>query len=498
MSLGNNGWKILSIILIIALVLSIGYIVYDKLIVERMGGGSPSLKEVASFLREVAELERKGYDVYYVEYLLLSARYHYANGDKETAIELFHKARDELENVVLLPVLPSINYSVADNTLYIKKIPGKWDFVPLGTVFVLSQRGYLVYPRNDRSWKLSCFIIIAIGFDENNQPVFMYQGRLPLIPREVPLGGFVPKIYVDGEWIEPDDMRFVGPLYYDDGSGRYGYPTVYEYDLSGRYLEYLMYIPHNRTWIHEIVDVVEDKTLLEIRAQAIGAPMWLGIWNETYLPHGVYAKARGVDLWAGFWDIGIMEARVYIGGKERVYHGVFVFDRASHRAHQAASEKNLGSPLAFSCMVIYQPGINIMIASSENPSPWDPGFHLEHQVRINLLDQRLVLDTTNFTLQDDGNPQPRIFRLYGTLSNGYFNLTGEVIGYWPEKWVVSQGVWWNNEGAAVWGRAFIHWTGVIVVNGHKINIDAYGAGEFTRYTSQCQASERDSNECWCR
>ncbi|HDI02139.1 MAG TPA: hypothetical protein ENF93_00685, partial [Ignisphaera sp.] len=317
----------------------------------------------------VKYLEERGYDTIYVQYLLLSAKYYYEKGDIDRALEILNKAIDELNRVELRPSLPQLNFTIARSTLYIDDIPSTWDFVPIGTVFALSKRGYLVYPRNDPKWKLSCFIILAIGHNREGE-WFSYQGRLPLKPRE---GVFKPRVFIDNEW-RILDIAFAGPLYYDYGE-KFGYPTVYQYDLSGRILQYVMYIPRNRTWIHKIIDLESNRTLLEIRAKAIGVPMWIGRWNETYLVHGVYAREKGLDIWSGFWDIALMNATIRIDDTEKKFRGIFIFDRASHRVYYIKNAfMPLGLPLAFSCMVIYQENIVIAIANSVNPSPWDTGY----------------------------------------------------------------------------------------------------------------------------
>ena len=457
------------------------------------------LKELFEKLaKEAKSKEMRGYDVLYAEYLLLSAKYYYGKGDIDKVRELLEEAEKELKNARLLPKLPPLNFTVAENSLYVRRVPTVWDFVPIGTVFVLTDKGYLEYPRNDPTWRLSCFIIIAMGCSSDGE-WFGYQGRLPLAPRE---GLFRPRVFLGGEW-HVLDIVFTGPLYYDVG-GKYGYPMVYQYDLSGNILQYILYVPSNRTWKHEIIDLENNRVLLSITAKAVGAPMWLGEWNRTYLVHGIYNRKKGVDLWSGFWDICVMEAKVNVGGVIKTFEGVFIFDRASHRVYKSSSEAyasttttmpslpevvcpcrfagSFGLPLAFTCMVIYQEGLNILVASSVNPSPWDPGVSLQHQLRINLLNESICIDTTSFQVIDDGTLQPKVFRMRGEFEGGYFNLTGRVISFWPSKWTWGKGTWWNKDGVFTWGRAFIMWTGEVVVNGRVIGVNAIGVGEFTRYS----------------
>ncbi len=334
-----------------------------------------------------------GYDVLYAEYLMLSAKYCYVRGDVNRAYDLLKEAEKELEKAEPLPELPPLNLTIAENALYIKRVPTIWDFVPIGTVFVLTDKDYLDYPRNDPLWKLSCFIIIAVGNSSDGE-WFGYQGRLPLKPRE---GPFKPRVYIGGEW-RVLDIVFAGPLYYDDGE-KFGYLTVYQYDLSGSIMQYLMYMPENRTWKHEIIDLENNVTLLSLTAKAVGTPMWLGEWNKTYLPHGVYSELMGIDLWSAFWDTAVMNATIRLGNVEKKFAGFLVFDRASHRVYEPSrigssvvittpllSEDTcpcrfpgaFGLPLAFSCMVMYQDGLTIMVASSPLTHPL--GSHSRYSI----------------------------------------------------------------------------------------------------------------------
>ncbi|MCD6535446.1 MAG: hypothetical protein J7K49_00240, partial [Thaumarchaeota archaeon] len=87
---------------------------------------------------------------------------------------------------------------------------------------------------------------------------------------------------------------------------------------------------------------------------------------------------------------------------------------------------------------------------------------------------------TEFKFWDDGEIQPKTFHLVGRFNGGEIEIVGKPINYWPNRWGVSRGTWWNSEAYRTWGRATIHWTGNITINGKIIEVDAYGIGEFTR------------------
>lgn len=155
--------------------------------------------------------------------------------------------------------------------------------------------------------------------------------------------------------------------------------------------------------------------------------------------------------------MGPMNATLTVGGKTYEIRGFMIFDRASHRVMRGEAQRRAGPPLSFTCMVIWQENLTIMVTHTVNPSPADPGVSFEHQLRINLPRQGVNLSTTYFTLVDSEGIQPVNFTLSGKLPNGYFNLTGTVVMFWPEKWVIGKGTWWNPDAYFAWGRAFSKW-----------------------------------------
>ncbi len=143
-------------------------------------------------------------------------------------------------------------------------------------------------------------------------------------------------------------------------------------------------------------------------------------------------------------------------------------------------------------MVIKGRGFYIALTYSKNSSPLN--VTLEHQLRIVVSGR--AIDVSNFTVIDDGTIQPRRFRIYAKLPNGYMNLTGKVISYWPAVWPRSRGTWWNPRGTVSWGRAFTEWSGEVVINGVKHSLRAVGVGEYTRYVPKPLATTTCSEACW--
>jgi len=131
-----------------------------------------------------------------------------------------------------------------------------------------------------------------------------------------------------------------------------------------------------------------------------------------------------------------------------------------------------------------------MISHSNNPTPADfPKF--QHQSRVNFPSESISFTFNDFTLENLGNPlQPNSFRLYGPLKNGYVNLTGYVVAYWPPKgWYANKGTWWNLKAKYTWRRALIKWTGTVKLDNEIIEVSgATGVGEFTRVLSEADTT----------
>ncbi len=432
-----------------------------------------SIMRLGELRKEYVRKRWQGYDVFKAREYMVRARQAYKHGDKSKAKIFYRLAVKSLKNVPLLPKIRLINRSLSSNNVQMKRIPTVHDFVPLGEAYVMSENGYLAYPSNDLRWKLSCFIYVAYGKSKEGG-LFVYQGRNPFTGE----GPHVPKIYMNGRWIAPFPM-FHGPLYYNESSN-----TVYNYDASHTYVETLTYNPSERLWVHQIRPLNGSGPWLRIVGRAEGRTFWLGDWGGPFLIHGVTVNKRDLDVWGGFWDVGEMNAELHLNDKSYTFYGYFLMDRAGHLTYyyRRAVEGGSTAPVSFSCMFLCQKEFCLIMDSTTNPSPLKPPVPFEHQARINFRNGT-SFPLTEFELKDDGCVQPSKFVIRGNFSEGYVNLIGEAFIYWPEKWFIRKGAWWDPEGCSSWGRAVIHWTGNIVLNGRVIEVDAYGLGEFTRYSS---------------
>ncbi len=441
--------------------------------------------EPDTLAEDIARRKSEGYATELAEYYAARARYYAALNRRSDAEEAVREAWEALIKAELAAPVNDTDWPLLDGALGIDREPSAWDFVPLGRVFVKAPGGWLTYPRNDRRWVLSCFIIIAVGETADGK-LIAYQGRLPLSASEHP---FTPRIYVDGEWRIPRRLVFAGPLYYDAG-GRYDGPAVYEHDLTGRFTEYIAYIPSRHLWRHAIV-ADNGTTLLELVIRG-KYTMWISDWKKGLVVHGVYPKANGFDAWGGFWVIGPANLTLRLGGREVRASGYAVFDRASHRSYPSIPKRR-GAPVSFTCMAAWAPGFAMAVSQSTNPSPLRPPGPMEHQARIWVNSREYKL--SEYKLEDDGGLQPRVFRLY-TVGDGRVevNLTGRVFMYWPPRWLGGEGTWWSSNVAYTWGRAFIRWRGYVIVNGTRVNVDAVGVAEMTRVA---QGSAPPSGGCGC-
>ena len=380
---------------------------------------------------------------------------------------------------------------------YITKQPDVSDFIPLGITYKLRSDGLLTYT-DDPRWKQSCFILVAVGWTDDGRHMLFYQGRLPFTGE----GAFRPRIYIDGKYLRNVPV-FKGGMYYKpNGIPEMGlpYPTVYVRSQSG-YVESLSYDVKKRRWIHIIRPLTSSSKgkCLELYfiGQALGIPFWMGPMKGPYIVHGAYSRVKGIDIWGGFWVSGTFKANLTVPGKGTYsFKGHFLFDRAVHRIYysDSAGEKEItkktGGVLAFSCIVIFHDKFYIMISHSDNPTPADfPKF--QHQGRVNFPSKGVSFTFNDFTLESLGNPlQPNSFRLYGPFENGYINLTGHVVTYWPPKgWHVNKGTWWDLKAKHTWGRALIKWTGTVKLGNEVIEVsEAMSVGEFTRVLSKADTS----------
>ncbi len=432
-------------------------------------GGQPG--EPGMLAAEIARKKREGYATELAEYYAARARYYAGLGMRGEMAAALREAWRAIREAPRAKPVNDTEWLLVGGALGVEREPTAWDFVPLGRVFVEAPGGWLTYPGNDRRWVLSCFIIAVVAETPDGRLV-AYQGRLPLSASE---SLFTPRIYIGGEWHVPKRLVFAGPLCYDQG-GRYGGPAVYEHDLTGRFTEYIVYIPSEHLWRHAIVADNGTKLLeLEIRGDHV---MWISDWRRGLVLHGVYPGVKGFDAWGGFWVLGPANITLRIGGREVRVKGYAVFDRASHRSYPSALQGRRGAPVSFTCMVAWAPGFTMAVSQAVNPSPATPPGPMEHQAKIWVGGREYRL--SGYRLEDDDGLQPGVFRLYAAEGGVEVNLTGRVFMYWPPKWPGGKGTWWGSGVPFTWGRAFLRWRGYVAVGGERIPVDAVGVAEMTR------------------
>ena len=360
---------------------------------------------------------------------------------------------------------------------YIERIPTVRDFVPLGITYTLGENNILRYIPG-HPWQQSCFIFVAIGWSDDNDTLY-YQGRLPF------RGMFKPRISINGKYLVNVPVFKGGMYYYENGTEGYPYPTVLVRGQRG-YREIVSYNEKDQIWYHAIIPPDENGLRVEIRGEALGVPFWMGPQEGPYIIHGAYSGVKDVDAWGGFWVVGRFDGKVKVPcGKGKVFHGYFLFDRATHIAYYAQYSREpqkRGSVLEFSCLAIFDENFIITLCTSRNPTPTRfPKF--QHQGRINIIfNESYVFN--DFVLKSIGDKlQPSGFELKGNFECGNVDLKGRVIEYWPPSgWKRVRGAWWDPSGQRTWGRAFIKWNGEIKFNGKTMRVeDAIEIGEFTRF-----------------
>lgn len=393
-----------------------------------------------------------------------------------------NNATDEM-NVMVFNHRKNQPWPLTESNSWIRDIPTVHDFVPIGVTCEETEDHRLIYPSDDPKWRLSCFILVAMGRTPEGDAV-LFQGRLPF------RGFNIDRLFINGKWHSPWGFR--EPMYYDGEQRIYPYPTVY---VFGEYSEELgggecvgsiSYNDAEREWIYKVTPLEREGTTFEVHANARGIPFWMGKQEGPYIIHGAIWNKRDVDIWGGFWDLGTFEANLTLSGKTYTFYGHFLWDRATHRVYYSKSVSGAaGAPLSFSCFSIFHKDFDIAIARSVNPSPIHPSIPFQHQGRINFPDEGEDFAFDGFKFSDNGGLQPSKYHLSGEYEGGEVNLTGEVFEFWPENWGVGTGAWWDRNGERTWGRAFIKWNGTITLHGETINIeDALGIGEFTRFEGE--------------
>ncbi len=357
-------------------------------------------------------------------------------------------------------------------------VPEVEDFVPLGLHYVLDDNNVLHYVQDGTPWRLSCFILVAQGRDGMGR-IVAYEGRLPFTGE----GPFRPRLHLDphlglGTTYYVSRTLFGGNLYYfPEGWGTIPFPTVLSKGTGGSW-QCIAYDRANRTWIH-VVEARDFSLYMVCRAE--DHTFWISSMDGPWQVHGVLSRVPDYDLWVGFWDHGLFNATLRLAGREIEFSGFFVFDRAIHRLALGIRGRSSGLPLAFSCMIIKGDDFRIFVSMAKDPSP----LHLlpmEKQMKIIVDDE--VFYTSSFELIDFGNPlQPSAFILIGSFHGGKIWLKGHVVAITPQNgWTVERGSWWDRGARCTWGRAYVRWSGYLIIHGRTVYLNGYGIGEFTRFS----------------
>ncbi len=359
------------------------------------------------------------------------------------------------------------------SNIEIEDIPTVHDFIPIGTVHMISKNGVLTN-LPDPKWGLQCFIFVGWGTSADSEHFLTFECRVPMV------GWMRQRFSLDNEWYVLPPTK--APMYVDPHGDTFGYPTVF---TKGYTITVLSYDEANRTWILS-VSVPSKNISIKIIGRAQGVPFWMGKAEGPYIIHGVSSTTEDFDIWGGFWDVGKCTIQIHTPERDGVFYGNFLLDRAYHRTYYTDKGLNRGALAYFSCMYMHGDNdtcFDLMLSHSINPSPLQNPAPMQHQARINFPELNLSYALDNFTITDDGGLQPSEFNFTGSFKDGEIHLHGDVIAYWPpQHWRVWHGLWWDRKGEHTWGRAFVRWNGTIKLNDRIIDVkNAIGVGEFTRY-----------------
>jgi len=361
------------------------------------------------------------------------------------------------------------SWPLTENNCWITDIPTVKDFIPIGIVHMETQN-HILKNLPDPRWGLQCFIFVGEGKTKDGEHELIFQGRVPIE------GSMRHRIYLDGQWYLLPATK--APMYFDNEKRMFSYPTVY---TLGDTFTAISYDEQGRKWIFQI-EVPSKDISIEIIGKARGIPFWMGKAEGPYIIHGVTCKKPDIDIWGGFWDVGTCVINLTTSNKNYTFYGNFLFDRAYHRAYYTHTARNRGGLANFTCMHIHNEDFDLMFSHSINPSPLKTPVPFQHQARLNFPSRGESFPLEDFEFSDNGSLQPNKFYFTGIYEGGEVNLSGTVYEFWPEKWGIVKGTWWDPDGKHTWGRAFIKWNGTITLHGNIIEInDALGVGEFTRF-----------------
>jgi len=363
----------------------------------------------------------------------------------------------------------------------ITDVPTLHDFVPLGTEFIKTQDGELKW--NGLKWRLSCFIFVGIGKTKEGES-FLFQIRIPHPVHGQTPDHFADMFFIDGEWRK--FYALIGPPYYDDGE-MFDFPTVYcygKYRDGKKCMASMSYNIDEREWIYKVVPLEGNEVNVEIKLKPRGVTYWMGKPEGPYIIHGAIFNKEDIDIWGGFWEIGEVTGWIEKPGVKRIeFTGHAIWDRAYHRVYYSDTAVGAaGAPLWFTCGYIYAKEFQLAIGYAENPSPIKPPVPFQHQGRLSFPSRGLSFRFDNYTLEDNGDLQPSRFYINGSYEGGEVRLVGDVALFYPTKWGVGRGTWWDYNANRTWGRAFINWRGTITLYNETIDVNsATGVFENTRY-----------------
>lgn len=349
------------------------------------------------------------------------------------------------------------------------------DFVPLGVEFEETEDHRLIYP--DRYWRRSCFLLWVLG-ETSDGFKFIFQGGLPF------LGKSKDTYFLENRWYSL--FSFAGDMYYDNKGEIYAFPTVYKEGVGKdgeKYIGSISFDEEKREWIYEVAPSGDGKFHTIIKCHARGIPFWMGKSEGPYIIHGAISDKKNIDIWGGFWEMGMCTGEIAMPDVGNIkFDGGFVWDRAYHRVYYPDFPDAVsGQTLEFLCAGLQQEEVDILIATSNNPSPTKPPVSFQHQGRIDFASKGKSFTFNCFEFNDLGGLQPKRFSLRGTYEGGEVILKGNAFMYFPKKWDVKRAVWWDLFGKYVWGRAYCNWEGHITFEGETINVSTHGFVENTRY-----------------
>lgn len=376
--------------------------------------------------------------------------------------------------IFVLIFLKLYGWEVVQSNSYIRDSVTLYDFVPLGVALKIDTLTNILTLPGD-SWRASNWVPFGMGYTPDSSHSLWIHSSINIDHGTIRLRFDQTNLF----------LILNGPVFYDTTGIYFPYPTVYT-NPSDNYMNIIAFDEANRTWYYKILkNTPPETTILYLIGHTRSIPLWMGKAEGPYIVQGVYPDTFGIDCWGGYIDFGEMTVSFYHPSLDTTFtfSGQFFMDREYHRTYIGSVG---GAPLEFKALSMNKINgevIDLLVIKAFNPVPDSfSNIPFEWTGRINFVTRELDYTFDNFLYWDNGGLQPDTYSISGYFDNGYVEIHGKAIGFFPNPFYPDTGTWWDENGIYSWGRSFVKWNGFIILGNDTISINnVLGWREATHY-----------------